>query len=1048
MIKLKLTIVASLFMLGSVFAKGESAAAACPTISMSGSNVNCNGATNGQASVSIANGSGNYTITWSNLATSSTINGLAVGTYTVNVKDNISGCTVVGAFVVGSPDPISVSGIVSNVGCFGESTGGVLLNVIGGNGGYSFDWQNSSNVSVQSSQNLTNQSAGNYTVYVTDSKTCTFSQTFTITQPIEELQSSYLTQDSDCNGSATGSIDANIWGGTLPYGYSWDSGPLTQDLSNINAGTYVLSVIDGKGCTLSLSATIAEPDILGGAISSTPVFCYGESTGSVGFNPTGGTAPYTYAWRNATTLYSTSSNVLTGLPAGTYFVTVTDANGCEYITSTDVTQPSELIGSTVVTNVLCFGDFTGAIDLSIGGGTNPYLYNWENDLGTTIFTGQSLANVGAGSYSVTVTDGNLCSFTINDIITQPLLPVSSVTIASEVLCYGGSTGAIDLILSGGTPLFTYTWTSGQITEDISGLVAGNYAYIATDANGCTNGGSVTITQPAAPLSVTNVITDVVCFGESNGSIDLTVSGGTTPYSYAWANGLYVLSEVGQDLNDFVAESYNYTITDDNGCTILDTLVINEPPVLEITLVGTDILCKGGNNGAIDLTVVGGVTSYFYLWSNSSLTEDQTLLTAGTYGVLVTDANLCTITDTITLTEPLDSLRYTFEVSDVLCNDGTDGELDINVTGGTIPYNYDWSNGDTTSFANNLTAGYYTFTVVDNNACVLTDSLFVDQPEAVTLSEVITPASCFEDTNGIIDISPLGGTTPYSFTWFNSDFALSAQTEDLVDFPADTYQLEIIDSNGCFYEMFLQIEQPEVIEITYTFERVSCKEGQDGSIDVTVTGGNTGSNYLWSNGATTEDLVNIPSDIYELVYSDSKGCTESVEVDILEPDSIRISFEFTEISCNDQSDGIAIAYPEGGNGGYTYLWSTPETSNTNTELSNEWYSVTITDILGCTGMDSVFITMNSDDCVFPVNTFSPNGDAYNDTWVIDNIELYPEMKMQVFNKWGNLVHIQEGIYTPWDGSSKGVQLPSETYYYILLLNQENRDPLTGNITIVR
>ena len=1045
--KWSLTLVASLFLVGSLFANKDNAAA-CPSIAMSGTDVDCYGYSNGSASVSISNGSGSYSITWSNTATSSTINGLIAGTYTVNVQDLVSGCTVVGAFVVGSPDPISITEVITDVNCFGTNTGSITLTTVGGTASYAYDWRNSGNVNVGSSQNLTGVPAGIYTVNITDSKNCTFSRSFTITQPIEALNGSVVVTNADCFGSATGGINADVWGGTPPYAYSWSSGQLSQDITGVTAGPYTLTITDAKGCTFVLSDNITEPPVLGGTISSTAVLCNGDATGSVSFAPTGGSAPYSYIWQSATTLYSTTSNTLNNVPAGNYSLTVTDANGCQYTTSTTVTEPSELIGSAVVTNVNCFAGSDGAINLTVSGGSVPYTYVWVNGMGANVGSSQDLANITADNYTVTVTDLNLCTLVISEVVTQPNSPISVTNTTTDVLCYGDLTGAIDLTVLGGTSPFTFAWSSGQVSEDISGIPSGVYGYTITDANNCSISGSVTVNQPLAPLSVTYVITEVNCFGESNGGIDISVTGGTTSYSYEWANSTFLLSETGQDLVNYPADTYNYSVTDANGCNVKDTLDILEPTQLQVALVGTNILCKGGNNGAIDLTVTGGVLNYTYLWSNGSLVEDPNLLVAGTYGVLVTDNNNCTITDTIILTEPLDSLRYTYSVLDVKCNDGTDGELDIDITGGTLPYNYDWSNGDTLAIAQNLTAGFYTFIVTDNNGCIITDSLFVDQPDAVTLSEVITPVTCFGFYDGVIDISPTGGTVPYNYTWYNSVFALSAQTEDLVDFPADTYQLEIIDSNGCFYEMFLLIDQPEIINIDYVFDLVSCKDGIDGNIDVTVTGGNSGPIFAWSNGAATEDLLNIPSDIYELIYTDSKGCQDSIEVDISEQDSVRIEFEVVEISCNDQADGIAIAYPDGGNGGYLYLWSNPETSNTNTGLSNEWYSITVTDILGCTGSDSIFIPRSSSDCVFPVNTFTPNGDSYNDTWFIENLNLYPDMKMQVFNKWGNLVHKQEGEYYPWDGTFNGIKLPAETYYYILNLNQENRNPLKGNITIVR
>lgn len=1032
---------------------------ACPTIQMSGSDVGCYGATDGSATVTVVTGgSGSYVHQWSNGSpfggNTSSISSLAAGTYTVTVHDIGTGCAVVGAFVVGSPDPIVITETVSDVNCYGANTGAIDITVTGGTLPYSYTWTNSGGAVAGTPQDVVNQPADSYTVVVDASSpssaiSCTATKNFIISEPIEALQASGVVTDASCFNTPTGAIDVSVWGGTPPYAYSWDSGATTQDISGLTAGNYNLTVLDSKGCSIVVPFTVTQPTLLSGTISSTDVLCFGEATGSVTMVPTGGTLPYSYSWQNSTTLFAQNTASLFNVVAETYQVTVTDANGCTYTDNVVVNEPTLLTGSTVPTNVSCYGGNDGAIDLIVNGGSAPYTYVWENSVPTVITgTPQDLVSIPAETYTVTITDNNNCELILVQEITQPLTPISAETEVFDVLCYGENTGSINLTVNGGTQPFTYSWSSGQTTEDISSLLAGSYTYNILDANGCPLSGTDVVSQPAQPLTVTNIIQDVNCFGESNGSIDLTVTGGTAPYTYIWSNSTFYLSATGQDLIDYPADWYRYEVTDANGCKSIDTLTINEPPALWTTISGVDILCFGGNNGSVDLTVGGGVTPYAYLWNNGFVTEDISGLVAGYYEVTVTDANGCTIMDSITLTEPSDSLSYTYQVEDVLCKDGTDGEIDLDVAGGTIPYFYDWSNGDTVSQIVNLTAGWYEFLVTDNNGCTITDSIYVDEPDAVTLNEVITPVTCKDLSDGIIDITPTGGTVPYNFTWYNSVYALSAQTEDLVDYPADVYQLEIIDSNGCFYEMFLEIEEPDSLLIDYTYNVVSCAGGIDGNILVDITGGNPGYTTTWSNGATTEDLLNIPADIYQLTVVDTKGCTDSITVDVAQPDSVTMTFETTEVSCIDDHDGVAFAYPEGGNGGYYYLWSNGETNSVNSGLSNEWYTLTVTDVLGCTGTDSVYIPKNGIGCVDPVNAFSPNGDAYNDTWVIDNMELYPNADVQIFNKWGNLIHQQTGLYEPWDGTINGTGAPSAVYYWIINLNHPEREILKGNITIVR
>lgn len=1036
---------------GSLLAK-NTMPPACPTIVMNGSDVSCYGNSNGSAQVIVTSGgSGNYTFTWATVPAtitsggiSSSLSNLSAGTYSVTVRDNVSGCTVVGAFVVGTPDPIEISGIVNDVNCYNQSTGDINVSVTGGSSPRTYSWSNGA-----TTQDLNNVAAGTYTVTVNAPVGCSESRTFTIDEPVEALDATAVVSNVTCFNTNTGAINVTVWGGTAPYFYSWDSGQSTQDITGIPAGNYNLTITDSKGCTFPMSFTVTSPTQLAGSFTLIDaVKCFGEPTGNLSYQGSGGTTPYSYSWQNSTTLFSETSGNLNGIVADDYQVTVTDGNGCQILDNVTLTSPTLLEGSATGINVSCYGGSDGAIDLTLQGGVAPYNVVWTNTIPVTVGTSEDLMNIPADTYTASITDDNNCPLQISHTITQPEAPISVTTTVTDVLCYGNNTGAIDLLVNGGTQPYTFGWSSGQSSEDISNLLAGSYDFTIADANGCPFSGTEIVSQPIQPLTITNIITNVNCYGESNGAIDLTVTGGTAPYVFAWSNSSYLLSITDEDLIDYTADAYTYEVTDANGCFEIDTLDITEPDELLTGVLGVDILCKGGNNGSVDLTVIGGTLPYTFDWNSSAITEDIASLYAGFYSVTVTDANNCIAIDSITLTEPLDSLEFTYEVVDVRCKNGTDGLIDLDVTGGTIPYEYDWSNGDTLSLIENLTAGYYTFLVTDANACTISDSIYVDEPDAVTLNEVVTPVTCKGFSDGIIDVSPTGGIPPYNFTWYNSAFALAAQTEDLVDYPADIYQVEIIDSNDCFYEMFIEVEEPDSLIIEYTYNVVSCAGGSDGNILVDIFGGNPSYTTNWSNGATTEDLLNIPYDAYQLVVTDTKGCTDSISVDIAQPDSIKIDFEITPISCIDDHDGVAFAAPKGGNGGYYYLWSNGEDSDVNVELSNQYYYLTVTDVLGCIGMDSVFITKDLDGCVHPVNAFTPNDDEYNDKWVIDNMELYPEADVQIFNKWGNLIYHQSGLYEPWDGTVNGAPAPSEIYYWIINLNHPEREVLKGNVTIVR
>jgi gliding motility-associated-like protein len=534
----------------------------------------------------------------------------------------------------------------------------------------------------------------------------------------------------------------------------------------------------------------------------------------------------------------------------------------------------------------------------------------------------------------------------------------------------------------------------------------------------------------------------------NGSINTSVSGGTLPYDFNWSNGIYLLAYDTEDLTSIPAETYAVLVVDNNGCSIADTFVITQPTVLNNTLTGINILCHSDSTGSINLTALGATPPYSYVWSNGITSEDQSSIPAGTYQVTITDANGCSKSDSIVLTEPQFPISYSFTTSDVTCRDGSNGSIDLSVAGGTPLYTYTWSNASSNALNDSLTAGVYSFLVTDANGCTATDSMTIYQPAALTINESITPVTCYGLSDGLIDLSTLGGTPPYQFTWFNSTFALSAQTEDLIDFPKDTYQVEIIDSNGCFYEYFLILPQPDSLYITTNDVMVTCFGGTDGAIDISVFGGNPGYTYQWSTGEVTEDISNLPSGTYNVLVTDTKNCMDSAEIVIVSPEPISSSITTTAVSCIDQADGSALVEATGGVGLFTYLWSNGTSNALNESLSNTLYSVLITDALGCTGTDSVVVPINPVSCIDPVNCFTPNSDQVNDTWVIDNMTLYPDLSLTIFNKWGNLVFEQKGTYSPWDGTYDSRALPAGTYYYIINLNYLDRAPVTGTINILK
>ncbi|NBO62153.1 MAG: hypothetical protein EBU82_14570, partial [Flavobacteriia bacterium] len=516
------------------------------------------------------------------------------------------------------------------------------------------------------------------------------------------------------------------------------------------------------------------------ALSSTQNnVCFGNNNGDINLSVVGGTSPYTYLWSNGQTTQD-----INGLAPGPYTVTVTDANGCIAQMSTTISAPQSPLALTEThVDVLCFGANTGSIDLSVSGGTLPYSYIWSNG-----FTQEDPITLFAGTYNVTVVDANGCNINQNITLIQPAAPFNLSAIATDILCFGATTGSVDLIPTGGTFPYFYTWSNGQNTEDITGLSAGTYNVSAVDNHGCTAFFTVQVNQPNQAIAIANTITDVLCFGDSTGAINITVSGGTPGYSYNWNGGTYST----EDIALLPSGTFIVTVTDANNCQLNDTFFVAQPLApLTSTITWNDASCFGTPTGSVDLTVNGGTAPYGYTWSNGVFTQDLSNLAIGWYYVAVTDAHGCSIQDSAFISQPASTIALSTSVTNILCNGYSTGYIDLTAVGGSLPYQYSWNSGlYTTEDLNAVPAGIYNLQLTDANGCVATTSASIIEPDAINASATIVNVLCNAATTGAIDVSVLGGTpfvngAPYMYQWDNG-----ANTEDLNNVGAGTYVLTV------------------------------------------------------------------------------------------------------------------------------------------------------------------------------------------------------------------------------------------------------------------
>lgn len=922
-----------------------------PSITPSGPTSFCQG-----GSVNLNAGSGYSAYNWSTGATSQTITASTTGTYTVSVTST-TGCTTGSASIYVSSNPIpTVSVSHTNITCAGSNNGTATASPSGGTPGYTYSWSNG-----QNSQTATSLAAMAYTVTVYDANSCSVTGSTTVTAPIALSTSISSQTNVSCNGGSNGSATVTASGGTPGYTYAWaPSGGSGSTATGLSAGTYTVTVLDANNCSSVQTANITQPTTLTGTASATNTSCNGGTNGTATASPSGGTPGYTYSWFPS----GQTTQTATGLGTGTYSVTVTDSKGCTIVRTATVNQPAAIALTTSKTDATC-GNSNGSASVSASGGTPGYTYAWSNGGNTSTIT-----NITAGSYTVTVRDVNNCSSIATVSVNNTGAPSVSVTSSTNVNCFGGNNGAASISASGGTPGYTYQWSNGANGTSITNVTANTYSVTVTDAMGCQANTSVIISQPSLLSATITGTTTPSCSGGNNGTATVSTTGGTPGYVYLWSNGANTPTATG-----LTAGSYSVTITDTQSCTTTASIVITQPSVLSAVITAsTNVSCNSGSDGSITVSASGGTINYTYLWTGGGSTPTITNIPSGTYYVTVTDANGCTAVTNTTINQPSAILLTIPSVTNVYCFGASTGQATAQVSGGTSPYTYLWSNGPTTPTNSGLNAGTYSITVTDNNGCTATNSATISQIDAISPTMTVNQnVSCNGGSNGSATVSATGGTLPYQYSWSTGGSQPTANGLN-----NGTHYVTITDVNGCTAVASVNITEPQLLSTSSVVDSVLCNGSSTGNVNLITSGGTFPFSYIWTNGNTFEDLNNVSAGSYSVTITDANSCTATQSVTIYEPTPIASTFTSSPANCG-MSDGSITISVNGGSPSYSYLWDSTAGNDTTTSvagLPSGTYFVTVTDSHSCTSVFSGDISnTNAATITFDVvNNNLCNGDS--------------------------------------------------------------------------
>jgi gliding motility-associated-like protein len=837
----------------------------------------------GAAEVTVAGGTFGYTYAWSGSAvTTAKLENVKAGSYTVTVTD-VNKCTATAAVTVGTtPQTVTGAVAVKNTICTGSVGTAEATTIAGGTAPYTYLW--SSNANSATSASVGSLKAGNYTVTVTDKNGCvaSFTQEVKTDNPI--VVSGLTVKDPSCAGQ-DGVASFVPVGGTAPYTLTW-SFAATFDNPNLTAiglkpADYSVIVKDKNGCSAVQNVKVnPAPTALTASFNTVKALCTSAS-GASEATVSGGVAPYTYAWSNS----GGTTNKIENVKAATFTLTVTDKNNCTTTFNTIVDQNTVnplKIDLTKTTDATCAGA-TGAIDIAPNSGKTPYVFNWDNGAAAT----EDLATATIGKHTISVTDANGCIQSANYEIKAPdAVVVTAAAVSTK--CVDSKDGSVKVASTtgGNAGAFTYTWSNGATGSEALPLAPGSYKVVATDSKGCKGESqAVTINTPTV-IQITGTVAEQTIPGNTgNGSINLSLNGGTGAYTYAWATPT---NNTNKDLTGIVAGDYTVKVKDANGCEVSKAFTVKTNFIRfdDTKLALTDSKCKIEGGGEINVGggTLGGSPDYTYVWSPATVTgSNPKNLKAGNYAVTVSDKNGVSITKSFVI-KTLSSLASKAINLGNAAIDQSNGKSTVEITGGSAPYTINWSTGNKAAQTNDqLPKGRHYVTITDAQGCTDTASVVINSKSilAVNINPVGNSGNvipCPDRANGSINAIVTGNVGNIKYQW--SANAGGSNSSILTNLAAGTYVVTVTDESGSTATHSITLKKPDDFDIKTAGIDFECDKGGIAEI-LSITGGTAPYKFEWNDVAktATQKLANLKPGAYAVVMTDANGCQQLRQITV-------------------------------------------------------------------------------------------------------------------------------------------------------------------------
>ena len=857
---------------------------------------------------------------------------LPAGLYTATVSDS-EGNSATSEIRIAEPEQLVASVIIDSPASANADDGAATVQCTGGNPPYEYAWDNG-----EIAQKAIALSSRRHTVTVTDDSGCTTEAAVDISENILPLSVEIdQTGEIVCAGDSSVSVSLTTSGGKSPFTYQWNKPGFSGiELDNIGAGEYAVTVTDAVGSTAVGAISIKGPKPIQATTLAEAPALSGTNEGHAVVRADGGTGKLTYSWDNGDGGQRTEA-----LSAGVHTVTITDQVGCTAVAEVEILENvlplNAVFEQTGV--ILCAGESTGALSVTPAGGKAPYSYLWS----TGEQSGSTVSNLPAGTYSVTVTDGEGTSTVVSSIIEEPD-PITTTVTAEAPAMSGENNGEASIKALGGVGRLSYSWDNGCQKAKAEELTPGLHQVTVSDENGCSVVAEVTISEDFLPLALTlEQESQVLCHNDSTGVIVANVTGGKEPYTFGWSNGI----GSGSSVSNLQADTYSVTVTDAEGSSTAMSLIIEEPDPITFTVIAEAPAISGESNGEASIKAGGGTGRLSFNWDSGGQGTRAEALSPGLHQVTVMDENGCSVVAEVTISEDFLPLALTLEQEgQILCHNESTGIILANVTGGKEPYTYEWSGGIESGNLrpSGLKAGTYSLTITDVNGNSIQDDISLVHPDPLVLASEVLSAASANTSDGRAKTVVTGGVTPYAYAWSSG-----ASTPEVSEIPAGRYQVTVTDANGCSATSEVNITE-DILELKVAIEQtgnIACHGEAGAALEVQVSGGKSPFEYSWNDQATGQSRGGLSAGEYSVEVTDEAG--QLVRASIVVEEPAPLTGEITEVRAATHErvkDGRATARITGGVTPYKFNWDNGESGGKASQLSVGPHAVTVTDAMGC------------------------------------------------------------------------------------------------------